>query len=303
MAEADNPSMIGALAAPQLDADGRLLDDLACRRCGYSLRGLARGGLCPECSTPVGRSIHGDLLEFSDPDWVTRVARGGSALTASIVLIILAPLAATALAHNFGARVVGLALAVPRIVQIAGFWLATEPDPALIHREPLISARRLARYGSMVAAALTITAYLGGARTPAGLVKLLPTAAGSPAARMAAELCVAALSLVAIVALLRYARSLAMRLPDEQLSRQCAAASVALAIILGCKAMFAAYITITGNKPTGAIASSPMAAVNFVLRLATLLGTWWCVSLIFKFRSRLADAASRARELWTRPAR
>ena len=51
----------------RLDASGRLDEDIACRKCGYNLRGLNKDGACPECGTAVGRSTQGDLLRFCDP--------------------------------------------------------------------------------------------------------------------------------------------------------------------------------------------------------------------------------------------
>lgn len=39
-----------------LDADGRLVTDLACIRCGYNLRGLKATGVCAECGNPVSDS-------------------------------------------------------------------------------------------------------------------------------------------------------------------------------------------------------------------------------------------------------
>ena len=44
-----------------IDEHGRLKDDFQCRTCGYNLRGLDTDGRCPECTTAVGRSVHGDL--------------------------------------------------------------------------------------------------------------------------------------------------------------------------------------------------------------------------------------------------
>jgi hypothetical protein len=73
---------------PALDADGRLIDDLACRSCGYALRGLPASGACPECATAVGRSIHGDLLRFCEPDWVVRIARGVRLLVIGFIISV-----------------------------------------------------------------------------------------------------------------------------------------------------------------------------------------------------------------------
>jgi hypothetical protein len=49
---------------------GNVDADIPCRKCGYNLRGLAVDGRCPECATPVGVSINGELLRYSDPTFV-----------------------------------------------------------------------------------------------------------------------------------------------------------------------------------------------------------------------------------------
>ena len=50
----------------RLDAEGRVDEDITCRKCGYNLRGLPTDGACPECGSAVGHSTHGDLLRFCD---------------------------------------------------------------------------------------------------------------------------------------------------------------------------------------------------------------------------------------------
>jgi len=37
--------------------------------CGYNLRGLPSGGLCPECGEPIARSLEGKPLSLDDPIW------------------------------------------------------------------------------------------------------------------------------------------------------------------------------------------------------------------------------------------
>src|SRR5690242_2831255 len=78
---------------PQLSAEWVVETDALCRRCGYNLRGLPLDGRCPECATPVGLSLRGDLIRFSDPRWSARVV-GGLAVVfwASIVMVGLSVL-------------------------------------------------------------------------------------------------------------------------------------------------------------------------------------------------------------------
>ena len=59
-----------------IDEDGRIIGDVTCRGCGYNLRGLTPDGVCPECAIAIGRSVKGDLLQYCDPAWVDRLARG-----------------------------------------------------------------------------------------------------------------------------------------------------------------------------------------------------------------------------------
>lgn len=53
-----------------------LTRDTPCIHCGYNLRGLAPGGLCPECGCAIDESLRGDLLRFANLDWLRRVRWG-----------------------------------------------------------------------------------------------------------------------------------------------------------------------------------------------------------------------------------
>ncbi len=61
-------------------------DDAICLQCGYSIRGLPHGGRCPECGTPIQRSLQGNLLRYSSPAYLATLNRG--------VFLILAAIAA-----------------------------------------------------------------------------------------------------------------------------------------------------------------------------------------------------------------
>jgi len=78
----------------------RIHNDIRCKRCGYSLRWLRGEDACPECGTPVKRSLREDNLANVDPMWLRRLLWG-------CWLIILTPVVAAAVSVTnrfFGGR-------------------------------------------------------------------------------------------------------------------------------------------------------------------------------------------------------
>jgi hypothetical protein len=67
--------------------------DTSCLHCGYNLRGLRVDGLCPECGSPIGRSVLGNYLRYSEVDWLQTIGRGATlklwAIGLSIVLGVI----------------------------------------------------------------------------------------------------------------------------------------------------------------------------------------------------------------------
>jgi hypothetical protein len=57
---------------PQTDG----VANATCVACGYLLTGLAAGGVCPECATPIRASLHPDPFGFFGSDDLRRLARG-----------------------------------------------------------------------------------------------------------------------------------------------------------------------------------------------------------------------------------
>lgn len=47
--------------------------EITCLRCGYNLTGLSADQRCPECGTPIERSLHGDLLRYADDTYLHNV--------------------------------------------------------------------------------------------------------------------------------------------------------------------------------------------------------------------------------------
>jgi hypothetical protein len=67
----DGGRPLGSAAAHRLATQ-----DVPCLRCGYNLRGLKIDGLCPECGAPIARSLHGNLLGYSAPEYVAKLQAG-----------------------------------------------------------------------------------------------------------------------------------------------------------------------------------------------------------------------------------
>lgn len=64
-----------------------------CIICDYDLQALDPAGKCPECGTPIERSLHGDLLRHSDQAWLRTVHRGLRITTWSVWALVLACIA------------------------------------------------------------------------------------------------------------------------------------------------------------------------------------------------------------------
>lgn len=303
MAESPTSQPVGALTEPALDADGRLLDEFACRRCGYSLRGLKPDDLCPECRTPVARSVRGDLLQFSDPHWVERIARGSSLVAAAIVLQVLVPaVLVLALDWHAGGALAAILVAA-KALQACGYWMVTSPDPAAGDREPVLCARRIARWMSVTAAAFTIAALMLDSNTTTSLVARIPgvlnrplTAAlgGSPLLATLTAMLIDTVSVIALIALLSHACALALRMPDKELWKKVNG-------ILGVYALAAPCHVILRLLDDLGLSNRWLNTSDAIARLLLAACGFWGMLLVFNFNDRLRRIAALARETWAGP--
>lgn len=191
-------------------------EDVTCIQCGYNLRGLTTDGRCPECSAAVERSLRDNRLQFADADWLGRVKLGADLLYCGIVVSILL-VAITALCSVWiGAS--GLAGALMFVIETV--WLAwpvfylgsiallTTREPRLERNAFDPTSRGVTRVGAIL---LFFCHALN-------CVYSFPGRSGGTEP----QLLVAAGMLCAYVTLLgkfTYARSLALRIPDERLAR------------------------------------------------------------------------------------
>lgn len=153
-----------------------VLQSSLCRRCGYDLKSLPTDAVCPECATPVIRSLRGHLFEFADPEYLRGLWRGTvvievatiAGMTAAMLLVALIVFKSILAGVNAGGSVPGgLAWALNisqedaqrwgQVCELAttftvglGLWMLTRPDPGIAGDDPDRTPRRWAR-GAIVA--------------------------------------------------------------------------------------------------------------------------------------------------------
>jgi hypothetical protein len=208
-----------------------LTDDRPCLTCGYSLRGLTTADVCPECATPVARSLRGDLLRYSSGEYVATLHRGVVLIQASVVgyflILIGLPIAGIIGAIATGSASLRIAASSPTIMtglstlvglgSILGWWMFSARDPALGERDEGATARVVVRTTIMVQALATVVQRAVG--TPFGSPGSGPSAVIDILGAL-----VGLASMISVVvwwfAAMRYIRRLAPRIPSERILRR-----------------------------------------------------------------------------------
>ena len=207
------------MRAGVLDANGTVVDDVPCRKCGYNLRGLFMTGRCPECGLAVGRSLTDDLLRFADPTWVTTLGRGAGRILWGILLMVvvgiasMAAMIATAAAPAPAPLVLAASMAASLLAYALtwwGMWMLTAPDPSGLGEEQYGRVRRFVRF-SVVAGLVAHLLTMGGTELsglPSAFATLIfvATAVGG------------LLGWIGWLMLFRYVQKLVRRVPDQKLA-------------------------------------------------------------------------------------
>jgi hypothetical protein len=134
--------------------------DRLCVRCGYNLRSLRRTGRCPECNTPIARSLRTRMLAESNPAWL-RAMRDGAIIYAVCDLVTVARLLVFVafdfyyfdVTHRHPSRffllpfllaLTNLRITVGLIsISFIGLWLMGKPEPRPLNRNWIRPAIRL----------------------------------------------------------------------------------------------------------------------------------------------------------------
>lgn len=285
----DIPAKVPAPAQP-------LTEDLRCTRCGYNLRGLTLDKLCPECATPIARSIHGNLLRYADPEWLDKLRLGAALMLWNILIGVVLGLAVGLL------MMVGLPQVVVSIVSmlagLLGLWamfLVTTPEPAIAFNEDPLTLRRVVRgcaVANFLGAAAEQTALVGGLGTMVLVVGGVLVLIG----------------LAAYIGQFIYFRRFARRIPDETLAKQTtvvmwgyvgASGVFVLASIIGVVAMGGlAALGAAGGRPGAPPGLSAGLVMPFLCLggLASFVFGVWYIALLFRYHEAFKNAVAQARQ-------
>jgi hypothetical protein len=215
------PPVIPPVGAPPRAPD-LSREDVPCLNCGYNLRGLTRDGACPECGTPVQRSLQGNLFIFSAPEYLRALVMGLVCILVAVlarigVMAVGIPAAIIIAATNpqwTGMVEVGMSMAAMPVsaLSLYGWWLFSAPDPAILGMERGDAPRRIIRITVVVVACTTVVELAG-----QWMARANPA---SEVLQIAAEVLSGAAGIGQFFASMLYVRWLAPRIPSPALERR-----------------------------------------------------------------------------------
>jgi len=275
--------------------DETIQQDLPCSRCGYNLRGLTLDMACPECSAPVGSSIHGDLLGFADPDWLDKLRRGTLLKLWSMLLALISAVILVAAARLGASQQIELVVGLP--AAILGVWavfLITSQEPRISLQNDTVTLRKVVRVCAVIGASQGL---LSAAFEPVG-----------SAGRTAVSVALVPLMFFYVIAVFGefvYYRRFARRIPDKALVRSTTIvmwglgttfAILAIGTAIRC-AVAAAGISVAasgGGAPTGA-GLSGMICFGCATGVGGIVFGILYVLLLFSYKKAFTVAAASAR--------
>lgn len=289
-------SYVPPMAGPAGYASAPIAQDVACRKCGYNLRGLSMEGRCPECGTAVGYSLQGDLLRFMNPDWVDLLRRGVSMIIWGVAVIVFAVIGAIAV--GFGTQDAALTMVftlvgvlVGWVLMLVGWILLTSPDPSGLGEDQYGTARKLIR----VALAVGVFQQL------LGLTALLNLDPGLSMMIDVVSLAAGIFAVVGIFAQLTYLEKLALRIPDMALSQRAHFLRYALGISYCVSIVLGAIMQLAGGRQAAARAGgamAPLGCIAGIAGLAMLVFGIMYLLMLEKMGRKFKEQAAAARSTW-----
>lgn len=252
--------------------------DLACRGCGYNLRGLSPRSRCPECDQPISHALQGDWLRYSDPRWVTTIANGYRLLAGAVAIGLLAIIFAAASAHSLAIPWLTMAIALTvGVVSLVGVWMTTAREPAAAESERWYSDRRLLRVFTIVGVSLQASSGFLAMQFPAGGLYV--------------RLAGAVIMIFGMLCAFRHAMSLADRIPDYALVNETRAVMWGLILSYGLFLGILAVALTAGGSPLAMMACGLFCTVA----IACMIFSVWCLTLFARYAGAMRFAAAEAR--------
>lgn len=266
-----------------LDAGGNVAADTTCIKCGYNVRGLPAAGRCPECGTPVSRSLGGTLLRFSDVAWLHKLKRGVDlilyGILLSVIVGIVGGIAATAAGSSAAPLLVNIITLGLGLMVAYGQWLLTEPDP---------SGRGEVQYGTMrklVRASVIASIF-------SSVLNLLPVDRSSSAVSyvlVSIGVILALITIVGYIAFFFYLSRLAARVPDELSMNRSRFLGWAFPVSYGAMIILGLIAALGQSLAAGGLA--------IVVLIAVIVFAVMSLFLLGRMRRNFREQAERAEEI------
>lgn len=265
----------------EFDEDGRIAQDLACRRCGYNLRGLELETVCPECRTAVGWSAKGNLLRYANPGWVENLARGSDWLVGAVIMM------AVSYCLQFGGTGFDWLYSLATIgVALFGTWMTTAQEHSDDAIDQNWSLRRSARVAGIAALVLALPPMMVFGTTAAVTAWIFRGGAW----------------IVAFVLIVLHLKALALRVPSAGLSRLGTVVLFGYAVpmaFLNLAWPLFVFLLMTGARPTGTWASF-VGYGAIAARVTSIAFGLIAIYALIQFRKTMHAQASLARLSWYR---
>jgi len=235
-----------------------------CIKCGYSLLGLRTDSRCPECGTPVDRSLRGDLLIYSDSTYVDSLRKGATLIMASILLMVLMTVGVVALgAIGVSPDMISLLGLVVSGCFLAGWWFLTSPDLGQLTANKGEKPRQIVRVCVGIAAVAKIIT------TVLPFIITIDTAV-----HMVLQLLDSLVLFVGFFAGMLYLRWLTPRIPNYNAYKRAKTLMIMISVVIGLYLITAViglltYWSTTGGKPAGA---APAAGAALTAAVPTMVG-------------------------------